>query len=97
MKTALITGSFDPVTVGHTDIIRRAAEIFDSVTVALCHNTEKKYMFTPEQREKLLTLAVSGMKNVKVAVCRGLVADFAAEVGASVIVRGIRNPVDSAY
>lgn len=97
MKTALITGSFDPVTVGHTDIIRRAAEIFDSVIVALCHNTEKKYMFTPEQREKLLTLAVSGMKNVKVAVCRGLVADFAAEVGASVIVRGIRNPVDSAY
>ena len=97
MKTALITGSFDPVTVGHTDIIRRAAEIFDSVTVALCHNTEKKYMFTPEQREKLLSLAVSGMKNVNVAVCRGLVADFAAEVGASVIVRGIRNPVDSAY
>ena len=92
MKTALITGSFDPVTVGHTDIIRRAAEIFDSVTVALCHNTEKKYMFTPEQREKLLTLAVSGMKNVKVAVCRGLVADFAAEVGASVIVRGYGIP-----
>ena len=97
MKTALITGSFDPVTVGHADIIKRAAEIFDSVTVALCHNSEKKYMFSLEEREKLLKLATSDLDNVNVAICRGLVADLAAEVGASVIVRGIRNPADSAY
>lgn len=97
MKTALITGSFDPVTVGHTDIIRRATEIFDSVTVALCHNTEKKYMFNLDERQKLLSLAVADMKNVNVTVCHGLIADLAAEVGASVIVRGIRNPADLSY
>lgn len=97
MKTALITGSFDPVTVGHTDIIKRTAELFDSVTVALCHNTEKRYMFTLDEREQLLSLAVADMKNVNVTVCRGLVADLATDVGASVIVRGIRNSVDSAY
>ena len=97
MKTALITGSFDPVhRRSHRHYPARGGDLRQRHRCALSQY-RKKYMFTPEQREKLLTLAVSGMKNVKVAVCRGLVADFAAEVGASVIVRGIRNPVDSAY
>ena len=95
MKTAICSGSFDPITLGHLDVIRRAAAIFDRVCVCVSPNAEKKnQMFTPEQKLLLVQTAVADLPNVEAELFPGLLADFAVEHGANVIVRGIRNVTD---
>ena len=95
MKTAICSGSFDPITLGHLDVIRRAAAIFDRVCVCVRPNAEKKIqMFTPEQKLLLVRTAVAELPNVEAELFPGLLADFAVSHGANVIVRGIRNVTD---
>ena len=95
MKTAICSGSFDPITLGHLDVIRRAAAIFDRVCVCVSPNAEKKnQMFTPEQKLLLVRTAVAELPIVEAELFPGLLADFAVSHGANVIVRGIRNVTD---
>ena len=95
MKTAICSGSLDPITLGHLDVIRRAAAIFDRVCVCVSPNAEKKnQMFTPEQKLLLVRTAVAELPNVEAELFPGLLADFAVSHGANVIVRGIRNVTD---
>ena len=95
MKTAICSGSFDPITLGHLDVIRRAAACFDRVYVCVSPNAEKKcQMFTPEQKLLLVQTAVADLPNVEAELFPGLLADFAVDHGANVIVRGIRNVTD---
>ena len=95
MKTAICSGSFDPITLGHLDVIRRAAAIFDRVCVCVSPNAEKKnQMFTPEEKLLLVRTAVEDLPNVEAELWPGLLADFAVDHGATAIVRGVRNTSD---
>ena len=95
MRTAICSGSFDPITLGHLDVIRRAAACFDRVVVCVSPNAEKRnQMFTPEQKLRLVCAAVAELPNVEVELWPGLLADFAWDHGATVIVRGVRNATD---
>lgn len=95
MRTAICSGSFDPITLGHLDVIRRAAACFDRVCVCVSPNAEKKnQMFTPEQKLQLVRAAVVDLPNVEAELWPGLLADFAAAHNASAIVRGVRNMTD---
>ena len=79
MRTAVCTGSFDPITLGHLDVIRRAAACFDRLWVCVSVNAEKRnQMFTPEQKLLLAQTAVADLPNVEAELCSGLVADFPA-------------------
>lgn len=94
----MITGSFDPVTSGHLDLIRRSAKMFDEVWVVIVANTEKKSgLFTPDERLTLMEAAVAEIPNVRAMVWGGLTSDAAEKTGASVIVRGARNASDFDY
>ena len=97
MKRALITGSFDPPTLGHIDIIRRTASIFDEVVVCICFNSQKKGSFAPKVREEMLCASLAGLSNVIVDRYEGLVADYARAHEIDVIVKGIRNGADYDY
>ena len=95
MRTAICSGSFDPITLGHLDIIRRAAVCFDRVCVCVSPNAEKKnQMFTPEEKLLLVRTAVADLPNVEAELWPGLLADFAVDHGATAIVRGVRNTSD---
>lgn len=95
MKIAIYPGSFDPITLGHMDIIRRAAACFDRVCVCVSPNAEKKsQMFTPEQKLLLVRTAVAELPNVEAELWPGLLADFAVDHHATAIVRGVRNTSD---
>ena len=95
MRTAICSGSFDPITLGHLDIIRRAAACFDRVCVCVSPNAEKKnQMFTPEEKLLLVRTAVEDLPNVEAELWPGLLADFAVDHGATAIVRGVRNTSD---
>lgn len=95
MRTAICSGSFDPITLGHMDIIRRAAACFDRVCVCVSPNAEKKsQMFTPEQKLLLVRTAVAELPNVEAELWPGLLADFAVDHHATAIVRGVRNTSD---
>lgn len=95
-KTALIPGSFDPITTGHLDLIARCAGIFDEVIVAVSQNGEKKTMFGIEERTARCKNAVADIANVRVVSLEGLVSEAAKESGA-VIVKGARNASDFDY
>ena len=95
MRTAVCSGSFDPITLGHLDVIRRTAACFDKVWVCVSPNAEKKnQMFTPEQKLQLVQKAVEDLPNVEAELGPGLLADYAVSHGATVIVRGARNASD---
>ena len=95
MKTAICSGSFDPITLGHLDIIRRAAACFDQVWVCVSPNAEKRnQMFTPEEKLHLVQTAVRDLPNVEAELWPGLLADFAALHEAGAIVRGVRCVTD---
>ena len=100
-RIAVVPGSFDPVTLGHLDVIKRAAEIFDDIRVLVVHNPGKSALLPIAQRVSLLeqSIAEAGLpKNVTVTSWSvGLLVDYCTEVGASVIVKGIRGQVDVAY
>ena len=94
MTTALYAGTFDPVTYGHLDVVRRAAALFDKVIVGVSVNPRKEPLFSTEERVERLRVACRGMDRVEVAVVPGLVVEFARKAGASVIVRGLRAVSD---
>lgn len=97
MKRALLTGSFDPPTLGHIDVIRRTAAIFDEVVVCVCHNSEKSGSFSPDVRMEMLRRSLADCPNVSVDHCTGLVADYAAANSIDVIVKGVRSAADYEY
>jgi pantetheine-phosphate adenylyltransferase len=94
---AVYPGSFDPVTNGHIDLIQRSATLFDKVVVAILKNAEKAPLFTVEERAEMLEEAIQDLKNVSVTSFAGLLVDFIEQIGASVIVRGIRAVSDYEY
>ena len=95
MRTAVCSGSFDPITLGHLDLIQRAAACFDKVWVCVSPNAEKKnQMFTPEEKLQLVRCAVADMPHVEAELWPDLLADYAVARGADVIVRGVRNTTD---
>lgn len=94
MKIAVCPGSFDPVTVGHLDLVERAAAIFDKVILCVMVNGEKHPMFTPEQRLEMARAAVAHIPNAEAVSCSGLLADFAREQGACALIKGARNSMD---
>lgn len=96
MRKAIYAGSFDPMTLGHYDIIVRAAKMFDILVVAVLENPNKHSLFTVEERKMHLELVLGGMDHIEVASFSGLLADFARETGATVAIRGLRNAVDFA-
>lgn len=97
MKRAVYTGSFDPVTNGHMDIIRRASEIFDVLIVSILNNKEKTPLFSVEERVKILEEATKDLPNVQIDSFSGLLVDYAREKDLHVIVRGLRAITDFEY
>ncbi|SRR5690625_1085778 len=93
MSLAVCPGSFDPVTLGHVDIVRRARGIFDEVVLVVAHNPAKRYLFTVDERVELARAAVEGL-DVRVDVVEGLLADYCRDVGATAIVKGLRGGAD---
>lgn len=96
MKTALFPGSFDPVTLGHVDLIGRARRLCDRLIVAVMVNPDKRGSFSAEERVAMLGKALSGMEGVEVTAFSGLTVDLAREVGAGLLVRGVRDGQDLA-
>lgn len=94
MKRALFPGSFDPITLGHFDIIKRGITLFDEVVVAIGVNSDKKYMFSLEERKIFIEEAFANEPKVKVVTYKGLTVDFCKEIDAKFILRGLRNPAD---
>ena len=94
---ALYPGTFDPITLGHEDIVRRAARMFDQVVVAVASAHHKKTMFTLEERLAMTREALHDCSNVQIKTFDGLVIDFAASLGATTMVRGIRSMTDFDY
>lgn len=97
MRTAIYPGSFDPVTLGHQDIIRRAAAVFDRLIVAVMHNQNKTPMFSVEERMEFLRRTTGGLDNVEIASFDGLLADYARRQGACAIIKGLRAVSDFEY
>ena len=94
MLRAIYPGSFDPVTHGHLDIIRRAAAMFDNVIVVIAINHAKRSLFSVDERVELATKAVAHLPNVRVESHSGLIAQYAGEAGAAAIVKGLRGAAD---
>jgi pantetheine-phosphate adenylyltransferase len=94
---AIYPGSFDPITNGHLDLIQRGSALFDQLIVAILRNEEKKVLFSVADRIEMLNEVVWGLPNVQVGSFDGLLVDYAAECGASVILRGIRAVSDYEY
>lgn len=94
MTIAICPGSFDPITVGHLDLVERAAAIFDQVILCIMVNGEKRHMFTPEERLTLAEAALKQIPNARAVACTDLLADFAREQGACALVKGARTGSD---
>lgn len=94
MKRALFPGSFDPITLGHTDIIERSLTLFDEVVVAIGDNSQKHYMFDLEKRIGFIESIYRDRPQVKVTAYTGLTIDYCQKIGADFILRGLRNPAD---
>jgi pantetheine-phosphate adenylyltransferase len=96
-KIAVVPGTFDPITNGHLDIIKRAADIFDEVYVAVMNNSSKKPLFNVDERMDLISQVTCDMPNVKVDSSSGLLIDYAKKRNADAIVRGLRAVSDFEY
>ena len=94
MKIAVCPGSFDPVTVGHLDLVERAAAVFDRVILCVMVNGEKRHMFSLEERLEMARAAAAHLPSVQAEACGGLLADFARERGACALAKGIRGGAD---
>ena len=97
MRVGIYPGSFDPITLGHIDIIERSARIFDKLIVAVLRNSEKKSLFTVDDRIEMILDAVKEYKNVEVIHFNGLTIEFAKKYNAECIVRGLRAVTDFEY
>ena len=96
-KIAIVPGSFDPITYGHIDIIKRSAQLFDEVIVAILVNPDKKYLITLEEREEMINESIKDFNNVRVDSFSGLLVNYAKKVNSTVIVRGLRAVSDFEY
>ncbi|WP_274309359.1 pantetheine-phosphate adenylyltransferase [Solibacillus daqui] len=96
-KIAVVPGSFDPVTKGHLDIIRRAADVFDVVYVAVLNNSSKQPLFSIEERTELIKEVTKDLPNIHIETSSGLLIDYAREKNAKAIVRGLRAVSDFEY
>ena len=97
MKTAVVPGSFDPVTLGHIDLIRRTAALFDHVLAVAMINPDKRYRLTESQRLALLKQAVADIPNVEIDFWDGMLWEYIRDRGACAVVKGIRNSADLSY
>ena len=97
MSLAVYPGTFDPITNGHVDIMRRALKIFDRVVVALAENVRKAPLFTIDERRKLIAGALGGEARLEVDAFQGLLADYCRRRGATVVIRGLRALADFEY
>ncbi len=97
MKKAIYPGSFDPVTFGHLDIIKRSSRLFDEIVVAVLNNSQKNSLFSADERVTMIRDLVKEYPNVSVASFEGLTVDFAQKIGANIIVRGLRAVTDFEY
>ena len=94
MRRAIFPGSFDPITLGHVDIINRGLPLFDEIVIAIGVNSDKKYMFTLEQRKQFIEKYYQNEPKVKVTTYKGLTTEYCKHVNADFILRGLRNPAD---
>jgi pantetheine-phosphate adenylyltransferase len=94
LPKAVVPGSFDPVTVGHVDVISRAAALFDQVVVAVLVNESKRTLFTVDERIDMITRSTAELSNLTVTSFSGLLVDFCDQHAAAVVVKGLRAPVD---
>jgi len=97
MKICVFPGSFDPFTLGHLDVVRRAAKIFDKVYVAVMVNSAKQGHFTPAERKQIADISCVGINGVEVITADGMLVDLCRALGACAIVKGIRNGTDLDY
>ncbi|WP_283673709.1 pantetheine-phosphate adenylyltransferase [Butyricicoccus sp. Marseille-Q5471] len=97
MRIAIYPGSFDPVTLGHLDIIKRASAVFDKLIVAVMHNQNKVPMFDTEERMELLRRTINNLPNVEITSFGGLLADYARQQDACAIIKGLRAVSDFEY
>ncbi len=96
-KSVILPGSYDPVTVGHLEIIREASRLYDEVFVVAFINPDKKYLFTPEERLSMLRVATEDIRGVRIDFSEGLVIDYVREKGIDEILKGYRNDHDLEY
>jgi pantetheine-phosphate adenylyltransferase len=96
-KVAIYPGSFDPVTNGHIDIVKRGLKLFDKIIVSILHNPSKEYLFTLEEREEMLKDSLKKLKNIEIDNFDGLLVDYAASRKAQAILRGLRAMSDFEY
>ncbi|MHA6696999.1 pantetheine-phosphate adenylyltransferase [Chryseobacterium sp. A301] len=94
MRIAVFPGSFDPITLGHFDIVERAAPLFDKIIIAIGQNSQKKYMFSLEQRKEFIRNTFKDFPNVEVDNFEGLTIDYCRSKNVNFILRGLRNPAD---
>ena len=94
MKKAIFPGSFDPITIGHVDIIKRAMKVFDEIIIAVGDNIDKKYMFPKEKRVELVKQTFSNYNSIKIESYSGLTVDFCKKNNTEFMIRGLRNPAD---
>tara|TARA_R100000935_G_C2831653_1_gene165434 strand:+ start:915 stop:1364 length:450 start_codon:yes stop_codon:yes gene_type:complete len=94
MKRAVFPGSFDPITLGHVDILERALPLFDEIILAIGTNADKKYMFSLEDRVRFLEETFKNEPKIKVMTYKGLTVDFCKKENAAFILRGLRNTID---
>ena len=94
MKKAISPGSFDPITLGHVDIINRGVTLFDEIIIAIGENSSKDYMFSIDERVAFIESAFKDNPKISVMNYSGLTIDFCKEIGVDFIVRGLRNPAD---
>jgi len=97
MNIAVYPGSFDPITNGHLDIIRRSAAVFDKVVVGVLENSSKTALFSADERMEMIKTVTQGMENVEVSTFAGLLVDFMKRVDAGVIIKGLRTVSDFEY
>lgn len=93
-RIAVFPGSFDPITLGHLDIIKRALPLFDKIIVAIGQNAQKNYMFTMEQRKSFLEKTFADYDKIEIDTYQGLTVDYVLSKNANFILRGLRNPAD---